>query len=246
MLLSNSVRLFDYTVKQESKRICRRKKPVAKVVVRSFVMSLDGFGAGAEQSLEAPLGKGGPEMFAWFFATRTFHAMHSEEPGGETGVDDGIAARGFDNVGAWIMGRNMFGPVRGPWPDDSWKGWWGDTPPYHTPVFVLTHHKREPLEMAGGTTFYFVTGGPDEALERALEAAAGRDVRIGGGVATVRHYLTQRKIDELHLACAPVLLGRGEPLLAGIDMGALGYRTVSHTFGERAMHVTIARDGERG
>lgn len=216
-----------------------------KLVVRSFSVSLDGFGAGAEQSLDAPLGIGGPEMFGWFFATKTFHAMHGDGATGETGIDNEFAARGFENVGAWILGRNMFGPVRGPWPDDNWKGWWGDEPPYHVPVFVLTHHKREPLAMVGGTTFHFVTGGVDEALERALEAADGRDVRVGGGVQTIRQYLERGKIDEMHLAYSPVLLGRGEALLGGMDLTALGYRVISHKWGERAMHVTIALDGER-
>jgi dihydrofolate reductase len=211
------------------------------VRVASFAVSLDGFGAGPDQSLDHPLGVGGPDMFAWFFATRTFRAMHGGE-GGETGVDDDFAKKGFENVGAWILGRNMFGPVRGPWPDESWKGWWGDEPPYHVPAFVLTHHARQPVAMQGGTEFFFVTDGIEAALARAKEAAAGKDVRIGGGVATIRQYLQARLIDELHLVVAPVLLGRGEPLFQGLDLRALGYECVNHTPGERAAsHVVIRR-----
>jgi dihydrofolate reductase len=213
---------------------------VSKVRVQSFGVSLDGYGAGPSQDLEHPLGVGGPELMEWFFPTRVWREMHGLD-GGETGVDNGIAEQGFTHVGAWILGRNMFGPVRGPWPDDSWKGWWGDEPPYHVPAFVLTHHRREPLEMKGGTTFYFVTDGIHAALERAKAAAGDRDVRIGGGVATIRQYLQAGLIDELHLAMRPVLLGSGESLLRDIDMRALGYEVAQHIAGERAMHVILRR-----
>jgi dihydrofolate reductase len=211
-----------------------------KVRVESFSISIDGFGAGPAQSLQDPLGKCGRELHTWAFATRTFRAMFGQE-GGSTGVDEQFAMRGFQNVGSWILGRNMFGPVRGSWPDDSWKGWWGEEPPYHCDVFVLTHHQRLPLAMAGGTTFYFVTGGIHEALERALAASKGKDVRIGGGAATIRQYLTAGLIDEMHLAVSPVLLGRGEHLLHGLDLPALGYACSSHTPAELATHVVLTR-----
>jgi dihydrofolate reductase len=216
---------------------------MSKVRVHTFSVSLDGYSAGPNQSLDHPLGVGGDRMFGWFFATRTFRAMHGQD-GGSTDIDDGAAVRGFENVGAWILGRNMFGPVRGPWPDDSWKGWWGDEPPYHVPAFVLTHHAREPLAMKGGTTFHFVTGGIHEALALAKEAAQGKDVRIGGGVATIRAYLRARLIDELQLSCTPVLLGSGESLFEGLDLPALGYRHVVHTSSPNAMHVTITKQVE--
>jgi dihydrofolate reductase len=211
-----------------------------KVRVHTFSVSIDGFSAGPNQSLENPLGVGGPGMFGWFFATRTFQAMHGQE-GGSTDIDDSVAVRGFENVGAWILGRNMFGPIRGPWLDDSWKGWWGEEPPYHVPAFVLTHHAREPLVMKGGTTFHFVTGGIHEALDRAKEAAREKDVRIGGGVATIRAYLKAGLIDELQLSYSPVLLGSGESLFEGMDLPALGYREVKHIASPDAMHVTIAK-----
>ena len=197
---------------------------MTRVRVEGFTLSLDGYGAGPDQDLANPLGVGGTELHQWLISTRTFQRALFGQDGGSTGVDDDFAARGFRNVGAWILGRNMFGPVRGPWPDDQWKGWWGDSPPYHVPVFVLTHHARAPIEMAGGTTFHFVTGGIHEALDRARAAAGGQDVRIGGGPATVRQYLREGLIDELHLAISPVLLGRGEPLWADLDLRALGYR----------------------
>lgn len=209
--------------------------------VRSFSVSLDGYGAGPRQSLETPLGEGGRALHEWLFATRTGRRMVFGQDGGETGVDDDFAARGFENVGAWILGRNMFGPVRGPWPDESWRGWWGENPPYHTPVFVLTHHPRKPLEMEGGTIFHFVTGGIESALRQARTAAGGRGVRVGGGVQTIRAYLEARLIDELHLAVSPVLLGSGESLFAGIDLPLLGYRCVRHVPGTRAVHVVLAR-----
>jgi dihydrofolate reductase len=211
-----------------------------RVVVRSFGVSLDGFSAGPRQSLEDPLGVRGPELMAWFFPTRVWRTMHGEADG-ESGVDNRMAEQGFENMGAWILGRNMFGPVRGPWPDESWKGWWGDDPPYHVPTFVLTHHARPPLTMAGGTVFHFVTGGPEEALARAREAAGDRDVRIGGGAATVRAYLQARAVDELHLAVRPILLGEGEPLFHGLDLPALGYHVADQVAGERATHVTLRR-----
>jgi dihydrofolate reductase len=213
---------------------------VARVVVRSFAISLDGYGAGPSQSLEHPIGVGGLDLMDWFFHTRVWRSMHGES-GGETGADDAIAAKGFERIGAWILGRNMFGPVRGPWPDEQWKGWWGDEPPYHVPVFVLTHHERSPLAMAGGTTFHFVTGGIHAALEMAKEAAGGRDVRIGGGVATIRQYLSARLIDEMHLAVRPVFLGSGEHLLAGLDMRALRYECSQVIPGDRATHTIVAK-----
>jgi dihydrofolate reductase len=214
---------------------------MSKVRVHTFSVSLDGFGAGPNQDLENPLGVRGPELFDWFFHTRTFQQMHGSEQG-EATVDDEIAAKGFEGIGAWILGRNMFGPIRGSWPDDSWKGWWGDEPPYHVPAFVLTHHARVPLEMRGGTVFTFVTGGIHAALEQAKDAAAGRDVRIGGGVSTIRQYLRAGLIDELNLAISPVLLGSGENLLGGIDMSELGYECSGHTPGARAAaHVTIRK-----
>jgi len=213
---------------------------MSRVRVACFGISLDGFGAGPSQDLEHPLGVGGEAMFQWFFQTRTFRRMHG---GGEgvTGVDDDFAVRGFENVGAWILGRNMFGPVRGPWPDEAWKGWWGDEPPYHVPAFVLTHHPRPSLPMKGGTTFHFVTGGIREAMQRAREAAAGADVRIGGGVSTIRQALRAGLVDEMHLVVSPVALGKGENLLAGIDLGDLGFRTTEHATTEKALHVVLTR-----
>jgi dihydrofolate reductase len=213
---------------------------MAKLRVQSFAISIDGYGAGPGQDLEHPLGIGGPELFDWAFRTRTWHQMHGQ-PDGETGVDDDIAAQGFAGLGAWILGRNMFGPVRGPWPDESWKGWWGEEPPYHVPVFVLTHHPRKPLTMAGGTEFHFVTEGIHAALQQARQAAGERDVRLGGGVATIRQYLQAGLIDELHVAMVPVLLGRGEHLLAGLDLPALGYECVERIAGVRATHVILRK-----
>ena len=213
---------------------------MSKLVVRCFSVSLDGFGAGPDQDQQNPLGAGGPELFQWFFPTRTFQRMQGQA-GGETGADDDRAAQGFENIGAWILGRNMFGPVRGPWPDESWKGWWGEEPPYHCPVYVLTHHARAPLPMKGGTTFYFITDGIHAALEQALAAAAGRDVRVGGGGATIRQYLAERLLDELHLAVSPVLLGRGENLFQGLDLRALGYECASHVPGVRAATHLVLR-----
>ena len=211
-----------------------------KVRVACFALSLDGYGAGPDQSLENPLGVRGEELHEWMFPTRTFQAMYGTEPG-ETGPDDDFAVRGFENVGAWILGRNMFGPVRGPWPDESWRGWWGDEPPYRTDVFVLTHHPRAPLEMKGNTTFHFVTGGIHEALDRAREAAGGKDIRIGGGVSVLRQYLSEKLIDEVHLAIAPTLLGGGEHLFAGLNLPALGYEVSEHASGRRAMHVVFTK-----
>jgi dihydrofolate reductase len=214
---------------------------MSKLRVLGYSVSLDGFSAGSDQSLEFPLGVRGPELMEWFFPTRVFQRMHGFGEDGETGVDNGLAERGFDNLGAWILGRNMFGPVRGPWPDESWRGWWGEEPPYHVPVFVLTHYPRAPLEMAGGTTFHFVTGGIHEALERARDAANGRDIRVGGGAATVREYLQAGLIDDLHLALRPVLMGRGEPLFAGLDLDALGYECTGMQPGERAVHMFLRK-----
>jgi len=208
--------------------------------VQSFSLSLDGFGAGPAQDLQNPLGLHGGELMEWVFATRMWRRMHGQE-GGETGVDNRMAEQGFDNLGAWILGRNMFGPVRGPWPDDHWKGWWGEEPPYHVPVFVLTHHARAPVSMKGGTVFHFVTDGIEAALDRARAAAGARDVRLGGGVATVRQYLQARLIDQLHLAVRPVLLGSGEALFQGIDLRALGYECAESIAGERVTHVVLRK-----
>lgn len=213
---------------------------MSKLRVHCFTLSIDGFGAGPDQDLQNPLGIGGEKLHEWFFPTRVFQTMVGGSEGA-TGVDNDFAERGFSGIGAWILGRNMFGPIRGDWPDDSWKGWWGDTPPYHTPVFVLTHHPRAPIEMAGGTTFHFVTGGFRAALERAREAAGGRDVRVGGGTATIRQYLEAGLIDELHVAIAPVLLGRGENLFVGIDLPKLGYRVSEHVTTPAATHVVLSR-----
>ena len=214
---------------------------MSRLRVLSFSMSIDGFGAGTDQDLQNPLGVRGPELFDWFFHTRTFQRMHGDGDEGEAGVDDDFAAQSFDNIGAWILGRNMFGPVRGPWPDEQWRGWWGESPPYHVPVFVLTHHARRPLEMEGGTTFHFVTGGTEEALRRAREAAGAADVRVGGGADTIRQYLRARLVDELHIAVSPVLLGSGESLFGGLDLTALGYRAVEHVTSPAAMHVVLRR-----
>jgi dihydrofolate reductase len=213
---------------------------MSKLRVLCFSISLDGFGAGPNQSLQNPLGVRGPELMEWLFQSRFWRKMHGQD-GGETGVDNAMAEQGFEGIGAWILGRNMFGPVRGPWPDESWKGWWGDEPPYHTPVFVLTHHARAPLRMAGGTEFRFVTAGMHAALEQARAAAGGRDVRLGGGVATVRQYLRAGLIDELHLVSRPVLLGTGEHLFEGIDMHALGYECAKQVAGERATHIFLRK-----
>lgn len=211
------------------------------IKVESFSVSVDGFGAGPDQSLENPLGVGGTELHGWAFSTRTFQKNVFGKDAGATGTDDDFAKRGFENMGGWILGRNMFSPSRGPWLDDGWKGWWGDNPPYHVPVFVLTHYERPPLEMEGGTTFHFVTGGIEEALERAREAAGDKDVRIGGGADTIRQYLQARLIDEMHIAIAPTLLGRGEPLFGGIDLRSLGYECAQYVPTELATHVVIRR-----
>jgi dihydrofolate reductase len=211
-----------------------------KVRVAGFGVSFDGFGAGVEQSLNDPLGKRGPEIFQWFFPTKTFCAMQGKE-GGTVGVDNDFARRAMENFGAFILGRNMFGPVRGPWKDGSWKGWWGDNPPYHAPTFVLTHYEREPLVMEGGTTFYFVTGGIEEALKRAKQAAGDKDVKIGGGVSTVRQYLQAGLIDSLHFALAPVALGQGEALFAGINLPALGFSVTERKATEHATHVVLEK-----
>ena len=211
------------------------------VRVAAFTISIDGFGAGPDQSLQDPLGKGGEELHQWLLGTRTFRELQGAVGEASQGIDDRFARRSFDGVGAWIIGRNMFGPIRGPWPDDDWKGWWGEAPPYHVPVFVLTHHRRPSVQMAGGTTFHFVTDGIDAALAQARAAAGGRDVRIGGGVATIRQYLAAGLIDELHLVVSPVVLGRGESLLAGIDLPAHGFRVIERAPGESALHVVLAR-----
>ncbi len=213
---------------------------MSKVKVAGFGVSLDGFGAGSAQSLDHPLGLHGQEIFQWFFPTRTFRQMLGKE-GGETGLDDGFARRAMEGFGAFILGRNMFGPVRGDWPDDQWKGWWGDDPPYHAPTFVLTHYPRPPIKMSGGTTFHFVSDGIEDALLRAREAAGAKDVKIGGGVETVKQYVRVGFVDEIHLAIAPIALGQGEALFSGLDLRALGYRTVEHVSTERGTHIVLAK-----
>jgi dihydrofolate reductase len=213
---------------------------VSKVKVAGFSISIDGFGAGPEQSLNDPLGKGGMELHRWFFGTRTMNAMMGKA-GGTQGIDESYASRAMAGMGAFILGRNMFGPIRGDWPDESWKGWWGDNPPYHTPTFILTHYPREPIPMEGGTTFYFVTDGIEAALDKAREVAGGKDIRIGGGVSTVRQYLQAGLVDELHFAVAPIILGRGEAMFAGIDLPALGFQVVEHVATEFATHVVLAK-----
>ncbi|MEJ8851742.1 dihydrofolate reductase family protein [Variovorax rhizosphaerae] len=215
---------------------------MSKLRVASFSVSLDGYGAGTDQSLDNPLGRNGGELHAWVFPTRTFQRQLFGRDDGSTGVDDDFAARGFANLGAWILGRNMFGPIRGPWPDLEWKGWWGAKPPYHVPVFVLTHHARPPLEMEGGTTFHFVTGGIHEALARARGAAGSNDVRVGGGVSVIRAYLQEGLIDEMHLAVASVLLGQGEHLFHGLDLRALGYGCTERAASELATHWVLTRN----
>ena len=221
---------------------------MSKLRVNAFSISLDGYGAGPDQALANPMGVGGMALHQWVFGTKTFRKMAGDFAGSwigdqvaRGGVDDDFAARGFENLGAWIMGRNMFGPVRGPWPDDEWKGWWGSNPPYHVPVFVLTHHARAPITMEGGTTFHFVTDGIHAALKRATEAAEGKDIRLGGGVATVRQYLVAGLVDEIHLAVAPALLGRGEHVFSGIDTVSLGYECTKQVSSDLATHVVLAR-----
>ncbi len=211
--------------------------------VHCFSLSLDGYGAGPSQSLDHPLGVGGMALHEWVLPTRTFQRLVLGGDSGTTGVDDDFAQRGFAGIGAWILGRNMFGPIRGEWPDEQWKGWWGEEPPYHCPVFVLTHHPRAPIEMKGGTVFHFVTGGIHEALQRAREAAAGRDIRLGGGVATVRQYLSAGLVDEVHLAIATTLLGAGEHLFAGLDLPKLGYRVAERIISDQAVHVVLKKHG---
>jgi len=210
-----------------------------KLVVRCFSVSADGFGAGPSQDIDNPMGVGGMALHEWVFPTRTFQKMLFGKDEGTTGPDDDFAARGFANIGAWILGRNMFGPVRGPWPDDNWKGWWGDEPPYHCDVFVLTHHARDPIEMKGDTVFHFVTGGIEAALQRAHECAGGRDIRLGGGVSTIRQYLRARLVNELHIAMAPSLLGSGENLFADIDLVKLGYQRSEHVATPSATHLVF-------
>jgi dihydrofolate reductase len=225
---------------------------MSRLRVAAFSVSIDGFGAGPGQELANPMGAGGMALHEWVLGTKTFQKMHADFAGpligdqaGRGGVDEDFAARGFENLGAWIMGRNMFGPIRGPWTDDEWKGWWGKNPPYHVPVFVLTHHARAPITMEGGTTFHFVTDGIHAALARAKEVARGKDIRLGGGAATIREYLTAGLIDELHLVISPVLLGKGEPLLAGIDMVRLGFKCSEHAHSELATHVVLTREAPR-
>jgi dihydrofolate reductase len=213
---------------------------MSKVRVAAFSISLDGYGAGPDQSLQDPLGRGGEALHHWLVATRTFQKAYGRGDG-TAGIDDDFAEQSLSNLGAWIMGRNMFGPIRGEWPDESWRGWWGNNPPYHVPVFVLTHQPRAPVQMEGGTSFHFINDGIEAALERAREAAKGKDVRIGGGTAVIRQYLEARLVDEIHLAIAPILLGTGESLFAGVRLPELGYRVIAHVPSEAATHVVIGR-----
>ena len=213
---------------------------MSRLRVHGFAISLDGYGAGPGQDVGNPLGRGGQDLHQWFYPTRTFQRLFGDGEG-TAGIDDAFATRGFDNIGAWVLGRNMFGPVRGPWPNETWRGWWGENPPYHVPVFVLTHHPRPPLAMEGGTTFHFVSDGIEAALVRAKEVAAGRDVRLGGGVAAVRQYLKARLVDEMHFVVSPVLFGGGEALFAGLDLPGLGYGVAEHVQSENAMHVVLTR-----
>jgi dihydrofolate reductase len=217
---------------------------MSKLRVHNFSISIDGYGAGPSQDIDNPLGVGGMKLHSWFFSTKTFQAMIGQG-GGEGGVDDELAARGFKNIGARILGRNMFGPIRGPWPDESWKGWWGANPPFHAPVFVLTRHARASIPMEGGTTFHFVTEGIHVALQRAIDAADGKDVGLGGGVATIREYLREGLVDEIHLAIAPVLLGTGEHLLGGLDLVKQGYECAEHIPTSKATHVVFAKRRDR-
>ena len=212
-----------------------------KLRVESFPLSLDGFGAGPDQDLNNPLGVGGTSLHGWALSTPTFQKHLFGRDGGEAGVDEDYAARGFHNIGAWILGRNMFGPVRGPWLDESWRGWWGENPVYHVPVFVLTHHARAPLVMEGGTTFYFVTEGIEHALAQARAAAGDKDVRVGGGINVIQQYLRARLIDEMHIAISPVLLGAGERLFEGVNLPALGYAVSRVERSPLATHVVYAR-----
>ena len=213
---------------------------MSKLRVHCFGISLDGFGAGPNQDIDNPLGVGGMDLHQWFFLTRTFQKMHGSGDG-TTGIDNDMAERGFDRIGAWILGRNMFGPIRGEWPDDQWKGWWGDNPPYHTQVFILTHHPRASIQMDGGTTFHFVTDGLHAALKRAKEAADGLDVRLGGGTETIRQYLQAGLVDQLHIAISPVVLGNGESLFAGLDLLKLGYKCTEHVTSSAATHVVLTK-----
>jgi len=226
-----------------SRQASKRRHKMTRVRVESFTISLDGYGAGPNQDINNPLGIGGTDLHQWLFPTRTLQRALFGKDGGTTGLDDDFAARGFENVGAWILGRNMFSPLRGPWPDMNWKGWWGDNPPYHVPVFIMTHHARPPIEMEGDTTFHFVTGGIRDALERAREAAGGMDVRVGGGPNTIQQYLRESLIDELHIAIAPVVLGGGERLFDGVDLRALGYECVESVASEKATHVVLRHQG---
>ena len=215
---------------------------MSRVTIRAFTVSLDGYGAGPSQDRQNPLGIGGEELHEWMFPTRTFMAMQKKS-GGTTGVDDDFVAGSMANVGAWIMGRNMFTASRGAWPDDNWKGWWGENPPYHAPVFVLTHHRRTPIEMKGGTTFHFVTEGIDDALDRARAAAGGKDIRVLGGASVIRQYLSAGHVDDAHVAFSPRLLGSGESLFAGLDLVKLGYSVTETANGERALHVRLRKEG---
>lgn len=213
---------------------------MGKVKVAAYSVSLDGFGAGCDQSRKEPLGIRGEELHEWIFPTKMFQQIGGKQ-GGTEGSDNDFAERSFENIGAWLMGRNMFGPIRGPWPDDEWKGWWGEKPSYHVPVFVLTHYEREPVTMKGGTTFYFVTNGIESALEKAKKVANGKDIRIGGGASTIRQFLQAGLIDKMHLAVSPIFLGAGEHLFSGIDLPKLGFKDTHVIHGEKATHIILKK-----
>lgn len=212
---------------------------MSKLRVHCFSISVDGYGAGPDQSVANPLGVGGEELHTWLIATRSWQSVHGQQKG-TTGVDDDFAARADANVGAWILGRNMFGPVRGPWPDESWKGWWGRNPPYHVPVFVLTHHRRSPIKMEGGTEFIFVDD-IHRALAEAKAAAGNKDIRVGGGTSTIRQYLQARLVDQMHFAIAPLILGAGEHLLHGLNLPSLGYELAEYVTSPSATHVVVRK-----
>jgi dihydrofolate reductase len=213
---------------------------MSRVRVHNFSVSLDGFGTGEGQSLEAPFGHAGNRLHEWFFPTRTFRQILGD-PGGTTGVDDGFASNWDRNIGAEIMGRNKFGPQRGPWADEEWKGWWGDNPPFHTPVFVLTHHPRPSIEMKGGTTFHFLDASPAEAVKVAQEAAGDLDVRIGGGPSTIREFLAGNLVDYLHVPIVPIVLGRGERLWDGLEDLESRFQIEFVSSPSGVTHLTLSR-----
>jgi dihydrofolate reductase len=232
---------LSYNIEAQKTKHLNNQINMSKVKVNCFTISLDGYGAGSSQTLKDPLGQKGERLHTWMLPTKIFREMVMHQEGGTEGIDNGLVAKSFENVGAWIMGRNMFGPIRGPWPDDEWKGWWGAEPPYHVPVFVLTHHERKPLKMKGDTVFHFVTDGIESALAKAKEAANGKDIRIGGGASTVRQFLQAGHIDEIHYAISSAFLGSGESLFSGLDMDKLGFKNIQRINGEGATHIILTK-----